>query len=258
MDRVDPLIEEAAARLRELEPTAIAIVVIGSYARDTHDEASDLDLKAITRDEPAVPYRTWFQDRPGRKPIHVSAGSMSVDRWRSKSGEPQSWAFGFPVQQVARYVWTSDDALEFLGSDPSFTTPAPEPELEDFVEFVGKVRRCGDRSDAVGARRFAQMAGLLAPRLLMNLNSPVVVHDRREALAAALDLRVAPDHYREDLTICLGLAESNDERVIAAAMRLAQELLAFLRVQDPDVAPQSGVSEALRDGSFERHLGFLD
>ena len=71
MDRIDPLIEEVAARLRELEPMAIAIVVIGSYARGTHDEASDLDLKAITRDEPAVPYQTWFQGRSGRTPLHV-------------------------------------------------------------------------------------------------------------------------------------------------------------------------------------------
>jgi hypothetical protein len=71
-------------------------------------------------------------------------------------------------------------------------------------------------------------------------------------------VRVAPDHYAEDLTVCLGLAEANDERVGAAAMRMARELLAFLRVRVPNVDSQPGVTEALSDGSFERYLGFLD
>jgi hypothetical protein len=62
----------------------------------------------------------------------------------------------------------------------------------------------------------------------------------------------------EDLTVYLGLIESYDDRVGAAALLLAWELLAFLRERDLQVDRQPGVSEALRDGSFERHLGFLD
>ena len=92
----------------------------------------------------------------------------------------------------------------------------------------------------------------------MRLNDDVVGHDRREALQAALGLRVAPEHYAEDLGACLGLVDAADDKVTAAAMRLAQELLSFLRVHDPGVDTQPWVTEALADGSFERHLGFLD
>jgi hypothetical protein len=55
MDRVDPLVERAAGRLRELEPEAIASRQ-RSYARGTADEHSDL-VRAITTGEPRVRYR---------------------------------------------------------------------------------------------------------------------------------------------------------------------------------------------------------
>ena len=57
------LVEPAVARLRELEPGAIAVLVGGSYAKGTSDELSDLDLTAILESD-AGRYRTWFQARP--------------------------------------------------------------------------------------------------------------------------------------------------------------------------------------------------
>jgi hypothetical protein len=258
MDRIDPVIEEVAERLRELEPGAIAVVVVGSYARGTAEEGSDLDMKAITAGHANVPYRMWFQARPDAKPLHVSAGAMSVDRWLSKRAEPAGWTFGFAARQIARYVWALDEALTLLGTDPTYAIPAGEPELEDFIEFVGKVQRCRERGDGIGARHFAQSAGLLAPRLLMSLNDDVVVHDRREALEAALSLRVAPENYREDLLTCLGLVEADDLRVSNTALRLGRGLLTFLRVHGPDVDPQPDIARYLADSTLERHLGFVD
>jgi hypothetical protein len=85
----------------------------------------------------------------------------------------------------------------------------------------------------------------------------VVVHDRREALTAALALRVTPEHYGADLPVVLGLVEAGDPAVIDAALRLGRELLAFLREHHPDVDAQPDIARYLADGTLERHLGFL-
>ncbi|MBM2822670.1 MAG: hypothetical protein HW413_1416, partial [Thermoleophilia bacterium] len=107
-------------------------------------------------------------------------------------------------------------------------------------------------------RMYAPYAALLAPGLLRSLNDEVVVRDRREALDAALSLRVAPEHYRDDLAISLGVAQAGDEDVAKAALRLGRELLAFLREHKPDVDPQPDIARYLADGTLERHLGFVD
>ena len=101
-------------------------------------------------------------------------------------------------------------------------------------------------------------AAALAPGLLRTLNAEVVVRDRREALDAALSLRVAPGHVRDDLTVCLGLVGADDAGVAQAALRLAAELLALLRQHAPDVDPQPDIAQYLADGTLERHLGFED
>ena len=256
---LDPaLLERVVARFRELEPTAIAVLIFGSYARGTAHEDSDLDLRAITTGEPLVAYRTWFHERPGSKPLHVSAGAKSLKAWLAARKEPDWWTFSFPVARTMRYAWSTEEARRELGEDPSHLLPPGEPELEDFVEYLGKVKRCAGRGDSLGARLFAQGVGLLAPGLLRPLNDEVIVHDRREALAAALDLRVAPEHYRDDLAVCLGLVEAGDRTVHDAALRLGLEMLAFLRERKPDVDPQPDIAQYVADGTLERHLGFTD
>jgi hypothetical protein len=81
------------------------------------------------------------------------------------------------------------------------------------------------------------------------------VHSAREALDAALSLSVAPEHYREDLPICLGLTAASAEEVGRAALRLTGELLGFLREHRPDVDPQPDLPRYLADGTLERRLG---
>jgi phosphoribosyl-AMP cyclohydrolase len=258
MDRIDQIVEREADRLRKLEPDAVAIVVSGSYARGAADEYSDLDLRAIITREPAVRYRTWFAEEPGRELLHVSFGTYSVDYWLGASREPAWWALGFPVVYEAAYVWATRDARELLGADPSIFRPAGPPALEGLVECLTKVRRARSQQDAVGVLLYARKLAELTPSVLIPLNEHVVVRTLREALDAAVSLSIAPEHYREDLSKCLGLAAASVEDVGSAALRLTRELLAFLRERKPDVDPQPGVTEALTNGSFERHLGFLD
>lgn len=256
---LDPaLLERIVGRVLELEPATIAILVSGSYAKGTADELSDLDLQVVTAASPRSPYRMWFEDRPGRDPLHVSPSVKSLDAWLRKRSEPQDWAFGLPVEHVARYVWATAEARQSLGDPPTNLHPPAEPELEDFVECAGKVLRCGAAGDAPGVRFFARLLAQLAPRLLLSLNDVTLVHDPREALDVALSLRVAPEHYRDDVPACLGLIAVDDDRAYASAVRLSRELLAFLREHAPHADPQPDIARYLADGTLERHLGFLD
>jgi hypothetical protein len=239
---------------RLVEPDARAVVVTGSYAKCSARPDSDLDVRALTAGRPRVPYRTWFEERPDGAPLHVSAGAKSLDDWLAARRRPIAWSLGFPGRYDAVYLWATDDARAALGDPPGHRHPAAPPELEDLVEALAKVRRARDDGDGLGVRWHAQTAATLAPRLLLRLNPERLVHDRRDALAAALGLRVAPDGYAADLAASLGLTEASDAEVAEAALRLGRRLLAFLRERDPDVDSQPGVADALRDGSFERLL----
>ena len=253
MDRLPPVVEPAVARLRQLEPEAIAVLVGGSYAKGTADELSDLDLAAIVERDGGR-YLMWFQDRPGARPLHVSAGVKTIDERLAKTSEPASWWLSLPQLEPAAYAWATDGARARLGEDPSLRRPASPPELEDFFEFSMKVRRAIQAGDSLGLRVYAMAAAEVAPRLLLPLNAPVLVSSRREAAEAALAFAVAPEHYAEDLRACLGLAEADDAALGTAAPRLARELLAFLRERKPDIDPLPDLVRGLTDGTLERQL----
>jgi len=121
---------------------------------------------------------------------------------------------------------------------------------------AAKLRRADTREDPVGARLYARKVAELTPCLLIGLNEQVLVHSPREAFDAALSLSVAPEHYHEDLPVCLGLTAASVEEVARAAQRLTSELLAFLRERKPDVDPQPDLARYLVDGTLERQLGF--
>ena len=73
------MIDTAVARLRDLEPDAVAVLLCGSYARGTAGELSDLDLKAMV-EEDGDRYHMWFQERPGMRPLHVRPPSATTAR----------------------------------------------------------------------------------------------------------------------------------------------------------------------------------
>jgi len=252
------VLERIVARLHGLEPSTIAVLVSGSYAKGTAAEASDLDVQVVTTEQPRSPYRMWFEERPRQKPLHVSSSVKSLAGWLAKRDEPQAWALGFPVEHIVRYVWATYEARAALGEPPTNLHPAAEPELEDFVEYVQKLGRAAASAEAMYVRMYARQAAMLAPGLLRKLNDDLAVRDRENALAAALAFAVAPEHYREDLPVCLGLVRADDDAVQQAALRLARELLAFLRERAPDVDPQPDIARYLADGTLERHVGFLD
>lgn len=252
------LLERAVGRLLEHEPESGGVLLTGSYARGRAAPSSDLDLMAITP-APRTGYRTWFEPRAGgAPPLHVSAGATSAGEWLAAGREPARWSLGFPALDTAVFLLADAGTRAALGEDPSLRHPAAGPELEDLVDFLLKARRSAVAGDELGLRWFAQAAGALVPTLLIPLNEARVVCDRREALAAALSLPVAPPRLADDLAVCLGLAESSGADVRAAVTRLGAGLLAFLRERAPDVDPQPELARLLADGTLERHLALVE
>lgn len=250
----DALLAGVVERLRALEPSTLAVLLTGSYAKGTAGIHSDLDLTAITTTPPGTAYLTWFEPRPAGPPLHVSPEFSTLQQWRTDGEEPAGWALGFPASSTARYLWESPGVRELLGEDPSLQHPADTPELEDFVAGVAKACRAARSGDRLGMRWHARDAAELAPRLLVPLNPRRVVDDRRDALDAALTLHVRPQHYADDLTVCLGLNAAPDATVVDALRRLAGELLAFLREHRPDIDAQPELTRYLVDGTLQRHL----
>ena len=248
------VLRRAVARLLEHEPETIAVLLTGSHAKGIATAASDLDLTAITRSEPAVDYRMWFEEDPPRPPLHVSAAAATHATYRSKGLQPATWSFGFPAVNAARMLWSTAEARALLGDEPSLEHPAGEPLLEDLLEFVLKAKKSARRGDEEGLRLFAQLAASLAPRALLPVNEPRVVTDRRDALEAALSLPEAPPNYRRDVTICLGLAAVPALEVREAITRLALEVFAFLRERAPGGDSQPDIARYLADGTLEEHV----
>ena len=104
-------------------------------------------------------------------------------------------------------------------------------------------------------RVYALAAAELAPGLLLPLNDPPLVSSRREAAEAALNFPVAPEHCAEDLRRVPRPAPGKDEDARGLRrVRLALELLAFLREHKPDVDPLPDLVRALVSGTLERQL----
>ena len=251
---LDPLLAQSiVGRLRGAEPAALAVLVTGSYAKRTASPESDLDLTVVTNHDPNARYWTWFEHRLRRRPLHVSVDAVTLRQWYQQASEPATWSLGFAAVVDGIYLWATPDAVEALGDPPLRRHPSAAPELEDFVEAILKAKRAVRAQDELGLRWFAQGAAELVPGLLRPLNTVPAVADRRVALEAALALEVSPEHYRDDLVVCLGLVQASKSQVAAAVERLAGELLAFLRTHAPDVDPQPDLARYLSDGTLERH-----
>jgi hypothetical protein len=195
----------------------------------------------------------WFEELPDRS-LPVSMSSKTADEWIAKKNEPADWALGFPAVDVAEYLWATADGRRVLGESPSARRPAGAPSLEDFVNTAVKVRRAAAGRDSIGTRIYARETALLAPAILRKLNPERVVRTGREAITAARDLPVAPEHYIEDFSVAACLEPCSEEAVAKAVDRLALELLAFIRDRDPHVDPQPDVATYVLDGTLERYL----
>lgn len=247
------LLEDVLERALGYEEAPVAALVSGSYAQGRAEIDSDLDLIVLTEEEPAESYRTWFVSRPERR-LHVSAVFETLTAWLQRFEEPANWSLGLPTDTPTPFLWSTPRAVKALGEEPVLRRPAGDPELEDFVEAAVKVRRSIRHREFPRARWHAHSMAELAPRLLLRLNPEVRAVHRWDAVQKALTFPVSPGHYRQDMGVCLGLVQADDDRFAWSGKRLPGEMLAFLREHAPDVDPQPFLAMYLRDGTLQQLL----
>jgi hypothetical protein len=143
----------------------------------------------------------------------VSLGFKSTDRLRALRTQPASWSLGLPVENPGVWLWSTAAAKAALGDPPGFSHPPCAAELEDFVEVCAKALRAGE---SLPLRVAARAVGEAAPPLVRDLNEPLTVRSRVDAVRAAISLEIAPSGWAE----------------------------------------QSELTQYLHDGTLERHLGF--
>ena len=252
-------IEAWSDRLRTEIPETAAVLLKGSHAAGTAGPWSDLDFDVLVdRGEPVEEYLAWLLDGPDGHLVHVSVAVADLRSWLEAGSESASWAFGFPAREVTTLLWSRDDALRARLDRPHRDRPAVDPELEDFVEGLGKARNAHLRGDALSCRVACQELAELCPTLLVPLNALTRPATRPAALTAALGLAIAPPGYRHDMLLCLGLSgqASTANEVLAAGERLVSGTLSLLRARIDVVAHllPSDLAGYLADGTLQRYL----
>lgn len=247
-------------RLRTEIPEAVAVLLKGSYVHGTAGPWSDLDFDILVeRPESVEEYLAWLVEGPDGHLVHVSVAVEDVRSWLDAGDEAAAWAFGFPSREAMTLLWARDDALRKRLGQPYRDHPAADPEIEDFIEELGKARNAHLRGDELACRIACQELAELCPTLLSPLNELVRPATRPAALTAALDLAIAPAGYRDDMLLCLGLSgrASTADDVLAAAERLVSGTLSLLRERIDRVGHllPSDLGGYLVDGTLERYLG---
>lgn len=247
-----------AERLAAEIPGALAVLLKGSYARGDAGFWSDVDFDVLVDDtEIAAPYLTWFDDTDERI-VHVSVAVEHLDAWLENFNEPAEWAIGFAARPVTKLVWVSRPSLATELDRPWRTHPAGEPELEDFIESLGKARNAMARGDELSVRLALRDVGQLAPTLLAPLNGEQYATTNPHALRLALDLEVAPPGYRDDLLALLGFdgQPHSATNLLAIGEHLVSGMLTLLTgyvdILAPLLAPH--LDTALRDGTLQTFL----
>jgi hypothetical protein len=253
-DLPDDLRDRVIASCRDREPSAAGILIHGSYVTGTARQDSDLDLGIFIAGPASAHYRTWFEDRQGAAPLHVSARSdLTLTVWRQEAAEPAEWAMGIPVELEQAWLWCGDEKLRAaIGDRPVLRKPGARPEVEDMVNALLKLRHANHVDDQLGARLAAQDAARFAAPCVAALNSPESARDPRSALDVLLNLAVVPGCWAADVVTCLGLARQSAEQVSAAAERLVPGVLRLLRETNPHADPQPDIARYVIDGTFER------
>lgn len=245
-------------RLRREIPGIAALLLKGSYARAEPGPFSDVDFDALVDPGPRDDYLTYMDEDGDGLLVHVSVAVQDVASWLSDASEVEEWAYRLPAHETTLLLWARDDALRRTLDRPARHHPAGEPELEDFIEAYGKVRNAHLNGDELALRLAAQTLGTLCPSVLRPINPEVSPSHHHAALMAALDFPVAPEGYREDLLLCLGLSgrASTIDDVHGGAKRLTTGTLSLLRnrANALELELPAELYGYLRDGTLERYI----
>lgn len=255
-------INDWAVRLRQEIPDAVVVLLKGSHARDESGPFSDLDFDVIVDREPTREYLAWFAETGSGHLRHISVAVQDIDGWLADAGKSVSWAYGLPAAETTRLLWASSESIRQQFDRPARLHPPEEPELEDAIEAWGKVCNALVRDDDMAMRLAAAKLARLCPGLLRPLNPEVLPSNRREAMHAILGLPVAPEGYRDDLLVCMGLSGSATSMsgLHDAARRLTFGIIALLRDHADTFAVllPADLFGYLCDGTLERYIRQID
>ncbi len=257
----DRFIDAWSERLRREIPGTVAVILKGSHARGTAGPWSDIDVDVLVFDEDiAERYLSWIEANEDGRLVHISAAVKTVENWLEEFDEPAGWSFGLPAIEATRLLWLGRPSLSAELDRPHRGHPAGEPELEDFVEGLGKARNAYRRGDDLTLRLAVQDLAWLCPTLLVHLNLPLseLPGTRTEALRAALELAVVPEGYRDDLLLCLGLTgtPSTPDSLLAACEHLVRGTLDLLESNADTFLPllPPNLPQQLSGGVLRRYL----
>lgn len=257
MSRDDHLIARWTERLRQETPGAVAVLLKGSHVRGDAGPHSDIDFDVLVDGPATERYPLWLEPDDTGRLRHVSVAVQDLAGWLAEGDEPEPWALGLPVREPARLLWAASPALRERLDRPWREHPPEDPEIEDWVESLGKVFNAARRGDDLGMRLAARGIGRYTPTLLRPLNPTVWATSPRSALDLVLAFPIAPEGYRDDLPACLGLVEGvRAEALLAAAERLVIGTLALVREHIEVIAPllAEDIAGYLRDGTVERYI----
>jgi hypothetical protein len=118
-----------------------------------------------------------------------------------------------------------------------------------------KVRRAEATDDRLLLRWAARNLAEYAAGLLRPFNPAVNVRTPIEALRVALSFEEAPEHFRHDAELCMGLSPALEPQIAQAAKRLVAETLGFLRERlSTEAFADDDIRAALRDGTLEAYV----
>lgn len=246
------IIAQWADRLRQEHPDAVAVVLKGSHARGEATQWSDIDFDVLVSTPGTEIYRTWIEPVNGQL-VHISAAVESLAGWLADADEPSEWSLGLPTVETTQLLWAATDELWSQLDRPFKSHPAAEPEVEDTMEALGKIRSALAHGDDVGVYRNANKLATLLPTLLVPLNPPSPVSNSRAAIEAVRTMPNVPASFANDWLVCMGYVDTRTpESTAAIAERLFTGVLAMLPA-DPEVVGED-IACLLADGSLLTYL----
>lgn len=255
-------IHDWARRLREEIPDAVVVMLKGSHARAEPGPFSDLDFDVIVDREATEEYLAWFEETGSDHLRHISVAVQDIDGWLADAGQPVSWAYGLPAAETTLLLWASNESIRQQFDHPARVHPPEEPELEDFIEAWGKACNAASRGDDLAMRLATVKLARLCPGLLRPINPEVFPSNRRKAMHAILDLPIAPERYRDDLLVCMGLSgkATSITTLHQAARRLTFGILGLLRDHAGTFVSllPDDLYGYLLDGTLERYVRQVD
>jgi predicted nucleotidyltransferase len=227
------------ARLRAGEPSALAVLVHGSYARGTQSRFSDVDLRVITAGPPRVRDRVYLEEH-GPRLVHFSIGSRSLAELVALADDPRKWLYVSPQYLDARLLWEEPGTLERLRGEVEARAPGRLPfvdglplALETLLEYATKVRSAHLAGDYVRAAWFARRVAEYAWETVHATAEARALPSEAEWVEDWISLGASIPGYRANALSCLGLTDEarSIDRLLTASLDLADAIVAWLAGQ---------------------------